>query len=97
MKRFIFLSLVLTFFIYIICINLSFMQESFGANKFDSKQYIEYEVFAGDTYWDICSAYMDFDSEKDIRKFIYKVIEINGIEPEDLKAGQIIKIPTKDR
>jgi hypothetical protein len=53
--------------------------------------YIEVEVSHGNTLWQIAG---DHNPEgKDIRRFIYEISEINGIENGLIHPGDIIRIP----
>lgn len=55
-------------------------------SKFDTVR-----VQTGDTLWDI--AYEYNDEGQDVRKLIYKICDINNISSDELKAGQVIKVP----
>ena len=55
------------------------------------KNYIEIEVQHGDTLWDLAREYMH--ENKDIRRAVYTLRQVNGIAAHELKAGQTILIP----
>ncbi len=45
---------------------------------------------SGDTLWDIAEQYK---GNRDLRQFIYKIKELNGLEAGNLAEGEKIKIP----
>jgi len=62
-----------------------------NASSLTQQEYIEVEVQCGDTLWGIAKEYMPED--KDIRRGVYTLRQINGIAPQELKKGQIILVP----
>ncbi|WP_054870220.1 LysM peptidoglycan-binding domain-containing protein [Caloranaerobacter sp. TR13] len=54
-------------------------------------QYINIEVKAGDTLWNI--AKKNNSKKEDIRKLVYKIMELNDLETAKIKPGDIIKVP----
>ena len=51
----------------------------------------EYVVKKGDTLWTIAKEYND--NRKDIRRYIYEIMEVNCMKSPDLLPGQVILIP----
>ena len=49
------------------------------------------EVEYGDTLWSIAEKYAP--SARQIRKFVYEIKDVNGMETSDLSEGQIILVP----
>jgi LysM repeat protein len=52
---------------------------------------LEYRVKPGDTLWTIAKEYTD--GKKDIRKYIYSIMKMNGMKNPDIMPGQAILIP----
>ena len=61
------------------------------ASSLTEYEYKEIEIYQGDTLWDIAGEYMD--GYKDIRRAVYILKEINGIEACELRTGQTILVP----
>jgi uncharacterized protein (DUF1684 family) len=59
----------------------------------EAPKYTEVEVHAGDTLWQIASKYKDGD--QDIRSFIYDICKLNGVSADNLRAGDMILVPTR--
>lgn len=55
------------------------------------QNYIEYNVSAGDTLWNIAAMYSDENT--DVRKAVYEICMVNDMNVDDLQAGQTILIP----
>ena len=53
--------------------------------------YYAVTVESGDTLWSIALKYSD--GKTDIRKFIYEISNINGLESSDISVGQQLLIP----
>lgn len=47
-------------------------------------------VMAGDTLWDIASEY---NTDRDLRKYISEICRVNEISAADLYPGQSLKVP----
>lgn len=63
-----------------------------NASTFQENTYKEVMVEENQTLWDI--AIYNIDSSKDVRKYIYEVQKLNGInDPGELIPGRIIKLP----
>ena len=59
-------------------------------SKVGEKNYIKVTVCEGDTLWSIAEEY---NTEKDIREYIYNIKKINNINNKEvLKEGDILKI-----
>ena len=56
-------------------------------------QFTEVQITYGDTLWDIASKYKSDDT--DVRKAVYDICKVNGIEASDLEPGMTIKVPEK--
>lgn len=62
-----------------------------NANGAAFNQYYVVEVESGDTLWNIASEYGP--DNKDVRKIIHEICDINEIDAEHLEAGQKIVVP----
>lgn len=56
--------------------------------------YEEFQVAKGDTLWTIAKIYLP--KNKDIRKMIYEIKQINNLTSGYIYPGDIIKIPLED-
>lgn len=52
---------------------------------------LEINVRQGDTLWQIAKTYGPADA--DVRQVVYEICRLNNISPEDLRPGQLIKVP----
>jgi len=59
--------------------------------KVSEKLYIETVVMPGDTLWGIAGRYAT--PRTDIRKFVCEIMEFNGLENENLRPYQVLRIP----
>lgn len=57
------------------------------------REYIEVYIDYGDTIWQLAREFSPLN--KDIRKTIYEISQINDLDTYDIYPGQIIKIPKK--
>ena len=57
------------------------------------KLYFEMYIKSGDTLWDLAKKYTP--QGKDLRKTIYEISILNGLDSADIYPGQIIKIPVQ--
>ena len=87
-RRFAF-SIYLIIMLLMMTSNLVF--ESSNVSGMTQKGYVEITVQTGDTLWNIARKYMPDDV--DIRKSVYTLRQINGIAPQELRAGQILMVP----
>lgn len=62
-----------------------------AAEAQSNQSFQTYIVHPGDTYWSIARQYVKGDP----REFIYNIIKLNNIAPEDLRPGQRLKIPER--
>ncbi|QIB26128.1 cell division suppressor protein YneA [Caloranaerobacter azorensis] len=90
----------ITFLVIFITLILIFVSTLFKIGKAYSvtySQYINVEVKAGDTLWDI--AKRNNSGREDIRKLVYKIMKLNNLDTAKIKPGDIIKVPIyiKDR
>jgi len=53
--------------------------------------YTEVQIISGDTLWDLAKEYGPND--RDVRKVIHAICEINDISADDIQPGQSILIP----
>ncbi len=58
---------------------------------YQEDEYIEIYVDYGDTIWDLSRK--NSPKNKDIRKSIYEISQINNLNTYDIYPGQILKIP----
>jgi nucleoid-associated protein YgaU len=68
---------------------ISIFKHKYTRPTMTDQSFQTYTVKPGDTYWSISKSYIKGDP----REFIYHLIQINGIKPEQLRPGQIIKVP----
>lgn len=83
----IFLTLIM---IVVICTTSTVL----GANEAESLTkpiYTEVQIQSGDTLWDLAKAYGP--TNRDIRKVIYAICEINEIAANEIQPDQSILIP----
>ncbi len=52
---------------------------------------LEYIVKPGDTLWDIAKEHSA--GKRDIRRYIYDIMQKNGMEHPDIMPGQVLVIP----
>ncbi len=67
---------------------------SFDAEGSSRTMYKTVTVSAGDTLWDIASAYKPED--KEIRNYIYEICDLNDISAGAIYEGQDIMIPISE-
>ncbi len=53
--------------------------------------YKEIEIQKGQTLWNIAES--EFGTQNDIRKYVYKIKQINNLKDANIKPGQIIRVP----
>ena len=53
-------------------------------------QYIEVTVARGDSLWSVAEA---FSNSNDIRRAVYDIRQVNGLESPSLQPGQVLRIP----
>lgn len=63
----------------------------YDASSLTLKEYIDIEICAGDTLWQIAGTYMPPDM--DTRKAVHKLCAINDIAADEIYPGQVIKVP----
>lgn len=71
----------------------------YTADKAEAQQtqpvgYTSYEIQPGDTLWKIAGKYRP--EEKDIREFIFDIIEINDLHSSRIQAGYHLIVPVYD-
>ena len=49
------------------------------------------EIAAGDTLWSLAEKYAP--SARQVRKYVYEIKDVNGLETSDLYVGQLILVP----
>ena len=76
--------------VIIVMISNSFLGLN-NASSLTQREYIEIEIQPGDTLWDLAGIYMS--DYKDIRRAVYTLKEINGIEAHELQTGRTLLIP----
>ncbi|MBS4535977.1 LysM peptidoglycan-binding domain-containing protein [Clostridium sp. D2Q-14] len=59
----------------------------------DYQDYNEIFVREGDTIWNIAKKNNPY--EEDIRKIVFKIEKLNGLEGQYIRPGDMIKIPRK--
>lgn len=74
----------------LVLVIMSFMV-NFAFAKQDYKETVEVIVKSGDSLWGIASK--NNPGEKDIRKLVYEIIEINDLDGGKIYAGQELLIP----
>lgn len=57
----------------------------------NEKDYQLVYVETGDSLWSLAKRYVPKD--KEIRKFIYEIRQLNDIDPSKLRPGELLKIP----
>ena len=62
-----------------------------NVNGVTQQKYVEVQVMAGETMWDIAARYKSNDT--DLRKVVYDIQQHNNLETADLMAGETIKVP----
>lgn len=62
-----------------------------AAGADSSKSCTEVRVVAGDTLWDIAKEYGSND--KDVRQVVSDICRLNGLRADELRPGQIIRVP----
>ena len=62
-----------------------------NASSLTQHEYMEIEIQTGDTLWDLAGEYMS--GYNDVRRAVYTLKEINGIEAHELRAGRTLLIP----
>ncbi len=63
-----------------------------GGKGHESVAYYAITVESGDTLWSIAQRYSD-SNKTDIRRFIYEISNLNGLESSDISIGQQLLIP----
>lgn len=81
----------LIIFIILILIIISALFKIGKAYSITYTQYIDIEVKAGDTLWDI--AKKNNSGKEDVRKLVYKIMKLNNLDTAKIKPGDIIKVP----
>ncbi len=87
-RFFIFMTSIFTIIIVIL---LSFLLKNKAHSSYYEIEYHEITVIEGDTLWEIANKYLPEDI--DIRRAIYDIEKINGIDNGYIYPGNIIKIP----
>lgn len=81
-----------SFILVILIILVSSIYSVFNkVEGFENIEYFEVYVDYGDTVWDIAKKYSP--KNKDIRKTIFEISQINNINNYDIYPGMIIKVP----
>jgi len=62
-----------------------------SASSLTQQEYIEITIQDGDTLWNIAREYMP--DNKDVRRAVHTLCNINQISAHELKAGQILIVP----
>ncbi len=57
-----------------------------------STLYTSYEIGPGETLWSIASDNLDRSGYEDVRDYINEIIQINHLDPDQIKSGQNIII-----
>lgn len=83
----IFIAVVIVMFVTVFNTAVGFTDAT-GSTE---KQYIQVEVSAGDTLWDIANMYSS--DNDDTRSKVHKICQINDIKASDLTSGMILDIP----
>lgn len=82
------------FMIIVMILSVTSINTVLGLNKAagtTEKKYIQIEVSAGDTLWNIAGLYAGENT--DIRDAVHQICKINGIKADDLTEGLILNIP----
>jgi nucleoid-associated protein YgaU len=59
----------------------------------NKEKYVEIYIKPGDTLWDLARKFGN--SNKDVRKIVFEICEINHLDTLNIYPGQMIKIPTQ--
>jgi len=86
-KRFLIIVLVLLSIVISTTLLVTRRPEGKGDNV-----YIERTIACGDTLWDI--AVEISDGTIDIRRLVFEIKKINGLNDSNLYLGQVIKLPS---
>ena len=81
------------FIAILIMLSVAGMNTILGMNDVSGetgKEYMQIEVVAGDTLWDIADKYME--SDMDPREAVYIIKETNNLNSSTLTPGQKLKI-----
>ena len=62
----------------------------YNADGLTRTEYRTVEICAGDTLWNIASEYMP---DTEVRKAVHSICVINDTSAEQIKPGQVIKVP----
>ena len=62
-----------------------------AASLSEEPSYIQVEIMAGDTLWNIASEYGPKDVDR--RRIVYEICQINEIDAGSIRPGQAILIP----
>lgn len=65
-------------------------QLSVFANREEEPDYISYIVQPNDSLWSIAE---EFGGDEDIRKTVYEIEQLNGVDSDSLKVGIRLFIP----
>jgi LysM repeat protein len=57
---------------------------------YKEKEYKMIEIQQGDTLWDIAQRYR---GDTEIRKYLYEIKRINGLDTSEIYIGDMLKIP----
>lgn len=80
----------------IMVLSISCINTAIGLNTAKGsspERYMEVQVSAGDTLWDISETYLD---SMDTREGIYTICQVNDITADQLVDGMILSIPIVD-
>ena len=88
-RRF-FAFMTFVFILIALTITMIFTLQTAHGN-IESQSYKEYHVLKGDNLWNISLEYMPKDY--DVRKMIFDIKKLNGMDDSYLAAGETIKIP----
>lgn len=80
----------------VLFLSVSFINTAIGLNTAEGStpdKFIEVQVSAGDTLWNLSETYMD---NVDVREGIYMICETNDISASDLRSGMTLSIPVVD-
>ena len=77
--------------IFLIIISISSAINGYQAEGLHMQTLQEIRVIPGDTLWELAQTYGP--NNRDIRKLIHQICVINDIRADELRPGQIIKIP----
>lgn len=65
-----------------------------GASGGDPAGWVEHQVVAGDTLWDIAAGHTEAGG--DVRRTVYDIRRANGLESAAIVPGQVLQIPVGD-